>query len=122
MRAFGFATWKRWIATLCVALLAFVLVEDAFAVNDPCHAAGGAVYYNVATMGTPDGDAGSPADGAPTLHQHHCCGAHATGLAAADNAAAFQSARPVGPTYSDHFAPSGDPNGLDRPPKPSASA
>lgn len=108
---------------LCVALLAFVLVEDAFALDDPCHAAGGAAYYNVAVLGALDGDAGSPTDGAPTetLHQHHCCAAHATALAAADNAAALiQSALAVGPS-SDHFAPSGDPNGLDRPPKLSAS-
>ncbi len=112
---------------LCIALFAFVLIEDASALDDPCHTGSAAVPYNIAAEATApsdaSGDPGAPLDQSPqtALHQHHCCGAHATGLPTGDGIAA-PSLPPSGHViaYANQFAPAGDPGGLERPPKPSA--
>ncbi|GIK49928.1 MAG: hypothetical protein BroJett013_26250 [Alphaproteobacteria bacterium] len=114
---------------LCIALFAFVLIEDASALDDPCHTGSAAVPYNiageVASPSDASDDPSAPQDQSPqtALHQHHCCGAHATGLPTGDGIAA-PSPLPSNQliAYADQFAPAGDPGGLERPPKPSALA
>lgn len=112
---------------LCIALFAFVLIEDASAFEDPCHTDGAAVSYNIAAdLAAPNGPSGdpyAPFDQSPqtALHQHHCCGAHATGVPVGEGVPVPLVMLSVLVTpYLDQFSPSGDPNGLERPPKPSA--
>lgn len=112
---------------LCIALFAFVLIEDASALDDPCHTDSAAVSYNIAgdivAPSNPGGDPGAPLDQSPqtALHQHHCCGAHATGLPAGEGiAASVETPADLVVPHPDQFAAAGDPNGLERPPKPFA--
>lgn len=74
-----FTDVRRWIVTLCVALLAFALTEQAFAI-DGCHNAGTSLSYNVTVVvpDAPDDDAGAPAQAMP----HHCGSAHVASMPA----------------------------------------
>lgn len=112
---------------LCIALFAFVLIEDASAFEDPCHTNGAVVSYNitadVAAPSIPDGNPDTPLDQSPqtALHQHHCCGAHATGVPVGEGVPTpLVTLSALVIPYPDQFALSADPSGLDRPPRPSA--
>lgn len=124
LRRLASSGWGRWIAALCVALITLVMLEGAADAADPCHAGMGSLSYNVAVGATDGGAGGDVPDGAPTtaLHQHHCCGAHAT--ATPVDAASVETAQLPGRAavlVRDGFVPSFDPSGLERPPKFSAS-
>ncbi|MBK6705642.1 MAG: hypothetical protein IPG56_19010 [Caulobacteraceae bacterium] len=114
--------WRRWIATLCVALVAFVMVEQAFA-SDPCHGAPATVSYNIAdAVALTDGDADRSEDqNSLPAQQHHCCSAHVTGMPPAPHAGVL--APPVvtvEPPFVNARAPNGEQGGQDRPPRVSA--
>ena len=103
---------------LCIALFTSVLIEDATAYADPCHATG-AVSYNVAAEAI-DGAAGSLPDEGPAgaLHAHHCCGAHATGLPIAAPAPSLPRVTAANVTpLGDAFVASDGPGGPERPPR-----
>ncbi|MDX2277391.1 MAG: hypothetical protein NW206_18240 [Hyphomonadaceae bacterium] len=122
MKAMAWTDWRRWIATLCVALVAFVMVEQSFS-SDPCHG-GAPVSYNIAKIAlvAESGDErhGSPAT--PPQSQHHCCAAHPIAvpplhLAQAIDQVTIRLSAPL----SDMRAPNGEQGGQDRPPRMSAT-
>lgn len=124
MNALRLTDWRRWIATLCVALVAFVMVEQAFA-SDPCHGAPAAVSYNIADVVTLTGgdDDRSEDQNSLPAQQHHCCSAHVTGMPPAPHAGVL--AAPVVTVQTlvvNARAPNGEQGGQDRPPRVSALA
>ncbi|HRO04891.1 MAG TPA: hypothetical protein PLS69_14925, partial [Terricaulis sp.] len=75
--------WKSWIATLCVALIAFATLEVA----SPAHAADACDQTGVTVMadggdmanvsaGSAQDETGGPGDQQQQQQRHHCCGAH----------------------------------------------
>ncbi len=115
--------WRRWVATLCVALIAFVMVEQ-MNVADACHPAGQPVSYNIsstANISVADTDADSAA--LEMNLAHHCCCAHPVGLPTLADADKL-AANAVSASFDgkDRFAPPGAPDGLERPPRPTAIA
>ncbi len=115
--------WRRWIATLCVVLAAFVMVERSFA-NDPCHTLSSAVSYNITDAVSAIGNAGEPSDernSLPGQQQHHCCSAHVSGMPpAALSGAVVQLAVMIQPMLRDAPPPNGEQGGQDRPPRDNA--
>jgi|CXWL01.1.fsa_nt_gi hypothetical protein len=109
------------MATLCVALMAFVLVESAYSP----HAASNTqpvISYDIATVSNDDQSRDGPAP-MSSEQQQHCCSAHAVGMPAAWDVGAFeQAATHVNPWPVDQQALDRRPDGLDRPPKLSAIA
>lgn len=117
MKALGFTDWTRWVAMLCVALVAFVLVESAYSP----HAA--SIAQPSLTFAAVTNDEQSRDGPAPMSSEQHCCSAHAVGMPAAWDAGAFeQAAVTVDPWPVDQQADDRRPDGLDRPPKLSAIA
>jgi hypothetical protein len=115
--------WKRWIATLCVALVAFVMVEQSFA-SDPCHGSA-PVPYNIAELASivdsSDAQPGSPST--PAQSQHHCCAAHSVAMPPLHQARAMdQLVIRMSAPLSDSGAPTGEQGGQDRPPRVSILA
>ena len=106
--------------TLCVALLAFVLIEQ----GSPAHAIEpqerGAITHFADQAS--DGQSGDEIPGAPLGSQpDHCCCAHVSGtLAAAHATLAMQVSLRRAPLLNSGNAPQTAPLGLDRPPKASA--
>ena len=109
----------------CIALLGFVMLEEA----SPAHAAAdnaqaGMVYVladaDAAAVQSADGSEQSPAN--PAQPEHHCCAAHCGGMtpAVASNTVTAQVMLRVSPPQNTHGAPTGAPDGLDRPPKATA--
>ena len=124
MKAWDLTDWRRWIATLCVALVAFVMVERAFAA-DPCHVGIASVFYNIAETITLADSGNDPLDErAPIQTQRvHCCSAHIAGMPPAPQAGAVvQIALSVKAPLTDAAAPHGEQAGQDRPPRMSAIA
>jgi len=117
--------WRRWVAMLCIALLGFIMLEEA----SPAHAAAdnaqaGIVYLladaETASVETAGGGEEAPAN--PAQPQHHCCAAHCNGMTPALSGSVVTAQvmlRLVAPRTT-HGAPSGAPNGLERPPKATA--
>lgn len=119
MNALRLIEWRRWIATLCVVLVAFVMVERTVAA-DPCHGGASAVSYNIAlTASVTDGDV-DRSDGQSSLpaQQQHCCSAHIAGMPPAPlaNAAAPMAVK-VQSLFANARAPNGEQSGQDRPPR-----
>ena len=113
--------WRRWIATLCVALIAFVMVEQSFS-TDTCHSVT-PVSYNIAALSVAaesgDEQPGSPST--PVQSQHHCCAAHPVAVPPAHQAQAIdQVAIRLSVPLNDMRAPNGEQRGQDRPPRVSA--
>lgn len=80
LKALGSINWKRWAATLCVALVAFVMVERATCI-DVCDAQASAGSYSVASAplaAAPDGSEHSDTSGVST--SHHCSAAHCAAM------------------------------------------
>lgn len=123
MSALRLTDWRRCIATLCVVLTAFVMVERAFA-SDPCHGLTGSVSYNIAdTAVVTDIGGGASDDGGslPAQQQHHCCSAHVSGMPPSVPAGAIvQTVERVQPLLRDAPAPNGEQGGPDRPPRTNA--
>ncbi|MCR6644487.1 MAG: hypothetical protein NVV62_08190 [Terricaulis sp.] len=116
--------WRRWIGALCVALLAFVLIEQA----SPEHAIADAAHGGVAAIGgdshgasaSLQGEAGKPLT--PDAPAHHCCVAHTGSPAPAAQGAVIVAGSADVPVMRDaEHAPQSAPSGLDRPPKISAT-
>lgn len=110
---------------LCIALLAFVMFEE----GSPAHAAAdlaqAAITYdavNGADLVQPSSDREQYPDG-PFQLAHHCCAAHPGGVAPAIHNSAFlvQSSLRVRVPLSVDAALSNAPEGLDRPPKATAT-
>lgn len=115
--------WRRWIATLCVMLVAFVMAEQSFS-SDPCHG-GGPVSYNIAELASftdsSDAQPGSPTT--PAQSQLHCCAAHSAAMPPLHHASAIdQVVIRMSPPQSDGGAATGEQGGQDRPPRVSALA
>ena len=91
MKVVASINWRRWIATLCVALVAFVMVERV-ACTDPCEAPG-SVSYNVAQLAALTDDRSAPGD-LPTFpaqgEAHHCNSMHAPAMPAAPHSVAVE--------------------------------
>ena len=115
------------MAMLCIALLGFVMLEEA----SPAHAAAdnaqaGVVYIlaeaeaEVAAAQSAGGSEQIPAN--PAQPQHHCCAAHCGGMtpALAGSTITAQVMLRVSAPRNTHAAPTGAPEGLDRPPKATA--
>ncbi len=122
MNALRLTDWRRWIATLCVVLVAFVMVERTISA-DPCHGAPTAVSYNIADVAALTGDGTDRSDGQNSLpaQQQHCCSAHIAGMPPAPHASAL--APPVVTVQAplvNARAPNGEQGGQDRPPRVSA--
>ena len=116
----AWATWKRLIATLCVALVAFVAFESA-ASADPCqfgqpHLATSAISLAALNDRSPD----------PAIPEmpvsDHCCSMHTAAFppVGASNFSLRVSLR-APPPENDAQAPQNLPQGLERPPKTSAA-
>lgn len=110
---------------LCIALLGFIMLEEA----TPAHAAAdnaqaGIVYLLAdaedASVETAGGSEQTPAN--PAQPQHHCCAAHCNGMtpALSSGVVTAQVMLRVGAPRTTHGAPAGAPNGLERPPKATA--
>lgn len=122
MNGLRLTDWRRWIATLCVVLAAFVMVERAFAV-DPCHSLPTAVSYNIAASSVATDDGAAPSDERNSLpaQQQHCCSAHVSGMPPQLHASAIvQTVVMVQPPFAGAPAPNGEQAGQDRPPRASA--
>jgi hypothetical protein len=118
----GVTDMKRWLAALCVALIAFVMIEQASPAHAAAMTAEASVSYNIAeAVAAGDAQNGDHHPAAPVEAQHHCCCAHTGGLPVLDARAAHppRAAALQRPTES-QMAPNMAPLGLDRPPKPNA--
>lgn len=123
MSALRLTDWRRWIATFCVVLVAFVMVERTIAV-DPCHSLSSAVSYNIAAASVATDDVGGPSDerSLPAQQQHHCCSAHVSGMPPQLHAGAImQTLVMVEPPFGDAPPPNGEQAGQDRPPRAHAT-
>jgi hypothetical protein len=111
---------KRWLASLCVALMTLVLLDHA--VVDANHGGETSVFYNITSIDCASGG-GSSQKAPATHHQHHCCVAHVASLPQSQEASAVDRA-PVtfSPLINESDAPSRLPNRLERPPRVSISA
>jgi hypothetical protein len=116
LNALHLTDWKRWIATLCVVLVAFVLVEQGFS-SDTCR---GSVSYNIAALGVAakSGDERPGSPSTPIQAQHHCCAAHPVAVSPVHDTQTIDqvSIRVTAPP-SDGRAPNGEQSGQDRPPR-----
>jgi len=122
VQASGDMNWRRWVAMLCIALLGFIMLEEA----SPAHAAAdnaraGIVYVlaesEAASLETAGGSEQTPAN--PAQPQHHCCAAHCNGMTPALSGAIVtaQVMLRVNAPRTVHGAPVSAPDGLERPPK-----
>ena len=132
IRSLQFATrplWKSWIAMLCVALIAFVTLEQvspAHAAIDPCNVVSmtdttdGSSFERVVADADQE-DEGSSRDSQQQQQRHHCCGAHTSGTPPLANAGTpLQLAEMLVPARSNDAARDRAPSGLERPPKVTA--
>lgn len=114
---------------LCIALLGFIMLEEA----SPAHAAAdnaqaGIVYVLAEAEAEAETAAAQVAGGSeqapasPSQPQHHCCAAHCNGMTAAltGSVVTAQVMLRVAAPRNTHGAPVNAPNGLDRPPKATA--
>ncbi|MBN8607594.1 MAG: hypothetical protein KF779_18060 [Hyphomonadaceae bacterium] len=125
MRASSDMNWRRWVAMLCIALLGFIMLEEA----SPAHAAADNAQAGITfLLADAEGAAVESAGGgeqtpaSPAQPQHHCCAAHCNGMtpALASSVVTAQVMLRVAAPRSTHGAPTGAPNGLERPPKATA--
>jgi hypothetical protein len=127
VQASGDMNWRRWVAMLCIALLGFIILEEA----SPAHAAAdtaraGVVYVlaeaETETAAAQSANGGEQTPANPAQPQHHCCAAHCNGMtpAVAGGAITAQAMLRVSAPRNTHGAPMGAPNGLERPPKATA--
>lgn len=115
-----FTDWKRWVAALCVVLLAFVVIERA----SGDHVSMLVKSEAASVIMLSSADTPTDTDHSPAQPSHHCCATHAGSLAPALVAASA----PMPPSVNAdglrlaHATPLSVPGGLDRPPKPIAIA
>ena len=126
VQASGDMNWKRWVAMLCIALLAFVMFEEASPAHAAADLAQAAITYdavNGVDLAQPSSGQDQYPDG-PFQPSHHCCAAHTSSVAPAMHNTAFlvQSSLRVRVPLSVDAALSNAPEGLDRPPKATAIA
>jgi hypothetical protein len=124
VQASGDMNWRRWIAMLCIALLAFVMFEEASPAHAAADLAQAAITYdavNGVDLVQPSSDQDQYPDG-PFQPAHHCCAAHTSGVTPAihNTAVLVQSSLRVRVPLSVDAALSNAPEGLDRPPKATA--
>lgn len=122
VQASGGMNWRRFIAMLCIALLAFVMLEE----TSPAHAAtdngqAGIAYLMAdaadAAFDPASGDEETPAS--PVQPQHHCCAAHCNGMtpALASIVITAQAMVRADPPRETEAAFSSATDALERPPK-----
>lgn len=126
VQASSVTTWRRWIAALCVALLAFVVFEEASPAHAAADLAQAAITYdavNGVDLVQPTSDQDQYPDG-PFQPTHHCCAAHTGSIAPAIHHTTLlvQSSLRVRVPLSVDASLSNAPEGLDRPPKATAIA
>lgn len=110
---------------LCIALLGFIMLEEA----SPAHAAAdnaqAGIVYLLADAQDGSVEAaggGEQTPASPTQPQHHCCAAHCNGMTPALSGSVVTAQvmlRVVAPRNT-QGAPVNAPNGLERPPKAAA--
>ena len=123
MKALASINWRRWIATLCVALVAFVMVERV-ACTDPCEAPG-SVSYNIAQLAALTDDRSERGDqpAAPLQGEaHHCNSMHAPAMPSAPHSVAINQAVMAVLAWAPQLnALQNEQGGQDRPPRASAT-
>ncbi len=117
----AWADWRRWIVTLCVAVIALVCVEPAHAES---HALGGAghvfqAHHSAASEGSgqriPDEQESKP--------HAHCTGAHIAQMPAVGEVTVLRrAALCLGFAYEPSLAVHGLIFGLERPPRATAKS
>lgn len=118
----GSIDWKRWVATLCVALIAFLAIGHV-ASDYAQERAESSVSYNVTQMLAYNSDSAPLDDSLIQTQTDHCCAAHATVLPPVDHVAvALRVSREVTTPADTGDAPFTTPQGLDRPPRATAPA
>ncbi|WP_135209744.1 hypothetical protein [Vitreimonas flagellata] len=116
--------WRRWVAMLCIALLAFVMFEEASPAHAAADLAQAAITFdavNGADQVQPSSDQDQYPDG-PFQPAHHCCAAHTSSVAPVmhNTAVLAQPSLRVRVPLSVEAALSHAPEGLERPPKATA--
>jgi len=102
---------RRWIVTLCVALV-------AFAAFGHLHQAAALTADQAAYAQSQQQN--GPVDESPAAD--HCCCAHSIAVEPLSPACGFvENGSKLSAPLSDRFAPSRDPNGLERPPRRTAA-
>ena len=125
VQASGDMNWRRWIAMLCIALLAFLLVEPvshAATIPEAAFSSEAASSsYNIASDDGGESDGSSPAT--PAGGQHCCACAHANSITPdLHGTATLQISAQLVFVRHTGDAPQSAPLGLDRPPKNPAIA
>ncbi|MEZ5959039.1 MAG: hypothetical protein R3C30_01240 [Hyphomonadaceae bacterium] len=122
MRLLTGPMWKSWIAMLCVALVAFVTLEQV----SPAHAAENAISVSASNelaaandlAGSQDDDGSS---GGEQQQRHHCCGAHtSSGPVLSEAGTPNQYTSLIVLIRSDDNTLARASSGLERPPKATA--
>lgn len=122
MKALASINWRRWIATLCVALVAFVMVERV-ACTDPCETKGSASYAIAQLAALTDDRADQREQPAAPMQgeAHHCNSMHAPAIPAALHSAAIEQAVISVLAWAPQLnALQNEQGGQDRPPRVSA--
>jgi hypothetical protein len=118
----GAIDWKRWVATLCVALIAFLAIGHV-ASDYAKERAEFSVSYNITQVEADGPHSAPPHDPLIQTQTDHCCAAHATVLPVVDHVAvALRVSREVATPAETGDAPFATPQGLDRPPRATAPA
>ena len=120
VKALASINWRRWIATLCVALVAFVMVERV-ACTDPCEAPG-SVSYSIAQLAALTYDLGDQGDqpAAPAGEAHHCNSLHGPAMPSAPHSVAIEQAAIAVLAWAPQLnALQNEQGGQDRPPRAS---
>jgi len=110
--------WKRFIATLCVALVALILAERGVC-SDPC-ASQHSGSYSVTTLMADQDDGQQQSDSRGLIGQlaHHCVSAHASALPQAqDSAVAFVTSPVIFEAIASVSPRSNEQHGPERPPR-----
>lgn len=118
MNALAGHDWRRWIATLCVALVAFVMVGHSTCA-DPCRNTQATACYSVSAVSDADGDQ-RDSQSPVSAQQHHCCFKTVSGLPSAPRIGVTAQASLQLEAPTDARPPHSEQGGQDRPPRHSA--
>lgn len=115
--------WRSWIAALCVALVAFVTLEQASTAHalEPGNAVAvvsADAGVNVASVEVPQDDRGAPEGAQQQSVPHHCSGAHTTNAPPLQQASVpARLAQALAFVRTDNVALDHASQGLERPPR-----
>lgn len=127
MRLITAPMWRSWVAALCVALVAFVALEQGSAAHasEPCNAisvASAETRVDI-SIEVAQEETGAPDDSQQQAQRHNCCGAHTSNAPPQQHASVpVQLAQVMALVRTDDAALDRAPLGLERPPKTTAIA